>query len=74
MYCNRNTSSLTQNCHNAKYAGVMIISERHLFKGLTDPSQNSNPDQLFDKGHAFAVSVVVGVSALLLIGFIAIAG
>ena len=46
----------------------MIISERHLFKGLVDETPLSGEDQLFHRGHAFAVTIVVGLFALLLIG------
>ena len=52
----------------------MIISERLLFKGLADESPASNQDRLFDRGHAFAVSVAIGFSAIVLFGLAIVAG
>ena len=49
----------------------MIISERHLFKGLIDESPETNDDSLFHMGHAFAVSVTIGLMAMLVIGIFA---
>lgn len=46
----------------------MIISERHLFKGLVDESPTPKEDPLFDLGHAFAVSTAIVFVALMLIG------
>ena len=52
----------------------MIISERLLFKGLNDELPKTDADRLYDQGHAFAVSFVVGISALLLLGLFIAAG
>ena len=67
-------SLLTQNCHNARYAGLMIISERTLFKGLASEPDTTRQDRLFDRGHAFAVSIVVSVSLVALVGVLSLLG
>jgi len=52
----------------------MIISERHLFKGLVHESVSKPSDRLFHRGHALAVSAFgtciacVSVGILLVIG------
>jgi len=46
----------------------MIISERLLFKGLNDEPSSKHSDQLFHRGHAFAVSMIGGCVTGIAIG------
>ena len=48
--------------------GPMIISERLLFKGLSDELPKTTHDRLFDRGHAFAVSMIGVCVALVAVG------
>ena len=65
---------LTQNCHNIKYPSLMIISERHLFKGLTSESDLNPSDELFHRGHALAVSVIASIAVVAAIGTLFLIG
>ena len=52
----------------------MIISERTLFKGLASEPDTTRQDRLFDQGHALAVSIVVSVSLVALVGVLSLLG